>query len=178
MSIYTLKVWSKFMHFITEERFWSISDKTWSPASRWLIYVDYLSNYNWERLNCVKDRMKESKSNNRQHTHLLSDGIQAGSSPRSFRVVALGTVCWFCLSNKPQWCVCSKPGALSTGFPAADTLEKMSASGFFLASFFGTPAVGRPCCCAQAEMLTLSRGGSPPTWFSMGRGRPLVAEHL
>lgn len=170
------------MHFGTEGQFRAFLTKNGAPPDRQsLICVDYLSDYNWERLDCVKDRIKESKTHNKQHTHSLSDGIQAGSSPRSFRVVALGTVRRFRLYNKPQRRVWWKPGALSAGFPAADTLENTSVSGFLLASFFGTPGVGRPCC-AQGGMLTLSgQGGrreeegewsNPPAGFPIGRRAP------
>lgn len=96
-------------------------------------------------------------------------GFKRGALLGPLELLQLDQSADFCLQNKPQWCVCSKPGALSAGFPAADTLEKMSASGFFLASFFGTPAVGRPCCWAQGEMLTLSWGKPPYLSFSGGR---------
>lgn len=162
------------MHFGTEGQFRAFLTKNGAPPDRQsLICVDYLSDYNWERLDCVKDRIKESKTHNKQHTHSLSDGIQAGSSPRSFRVVALGTVRRFRLYNKPQRRVWWKPGALSAGFPAADTLENTSVSGFLLASFFGTPGVGRPCC-AQGGMLTLSGQGGRREEGVNEATRPLV----
>lgn len=105
--------------------------------------------------------MKESKTNNRQHTHLLSDGIQAGSSPRSFSCCT-----WISLlivsAKQPRLSVPS-PGALGTRFPVADTLEKMSASDCFLASFFGTPAVGRKERCLPYPE------GKPPIGFQWRR---------
>lgn len=123
------------------------------PRQRGLIHADHLSNYSRERLACVKDGMKESQTDNRRHTHLLSDGIQAGSSPRCFGVVALGTVRGFCLYNKPRRCVCSKAGALGAGLPAADTpgenvsLQLFPRFNFFAPLLLGAPAVARKKGC-------------------------------
>ncbi|KAJ4941193.1 hypothetical protein JOQ06_027480, partial [Pogonophryne albipinna] len=83
-----------------------------------------------------------------------------------------------CLQNKPRWCVCSKPGALSAGFPAADTLEKnvslrLFPHFIFLAPLlFGAPAVGRKERC-----LLLSRGETTNLAI-VEEWRPLVAKHL
>lgn len=115
--------------------------------------------------------MKESNTNNRQHTHLLSDGIQ-GALLGPFELLHLDQSADFCLQNKPQWSVCLKPGALSAGFPAADTPEKMSASGSFPRFIFWHPCWWAPLLLGARRDAGLVQTGKSPCLVHSGGMAP------
>lgn len=115
--------------------------------------------------------MKESRTNNRQHTHLLSDGIQAGSSPRSFRVVALLDQCadFVCktslsgLSAQSPWL--SALGSLRRTPWRKCQPPAFSSLHFLAPLLLGAPAVGRKERCLPCP------GGKPPaTGVQWGEG--------
>lgn len=114
--------------------------------------------------------MKESRTNNRQHTHLLSDGIQAGSSPRSFRVVALLDQCAdFVCKTSLSGLSAQSPWLSALGSLRRTPWRKCQPPAFSSLHFW------HPCCWAPLLLgarrdAYLVQGGNPPRLvFSGGR---------